>query len=378
MALFMVMFLAGWNDASQGPLLPSLQIFYNLDYLVISIIWVFNFLGFMSSGLTNVWLTDRLGFGVVAPLGAAFQALGYVWLCWGAPYPVFVLGYVFVGYGLGLQDAQVNSLTSRLPGASTKMFLMHAVYGLGATVSPLVSTEFVKRVPRIYLYFTVSLGLAIITLVVLALVFRGRTEDQVVGVRPDVEKSASGGKMKRILTTPVVHYMAIYICIYVGVEVTIGGWAVSFILNERGGNSNAGYISVGYFGGLTLGRVILIPLTLDAYHSSIVAIALEVVVWLVHSIPANAACFALIGFILGPMYPIVMMVVVDVIPGELQGGTIGWIASLGQAGSAMMPFITGALANHYGVWILQPLIIAFLGFSLVLWFFVPRPKGWRA
>jgi hypothetical protein len=39
------------------------------------------------------------------------------------------------------------------------------------------------------------------------------------------------------------------------------------------------------------------------------------------------------------MYPIVMMVVVDIIPGHLQGGSIGWIASLGQAGSAMMPLL---------------------------------------
>jgi len=66
-------------------------------------------------------------------------------------------------------------------------------------------------------------------------------------------------------------------------------------------------------------------------------IALELVVWFTKSIPGNAVCFALIGFALGPMYPIVMMVVVDVLPGELQGGAIGWIASLGQAGSAIMP-----------------------------------------
>lgn len=32
--LYMVMMLAGWNDASQGPLLPSLQAIYNVDYLV--------------------------------------------------------------------------------------------------------------------------------------------------------------------------------------------------------------------------------------------------------------------------------------------------------------------------------------------------------
>lgn len=37
------------------------------------------------------------------------------------------------------------------------------------------------------------------------------------------------------------------------------------------------------------------------------------------------------------MYPLVMNVVVEVLPGELQGGTIGWIASLGQVGSAIMP-----------------------------------------
>lgn len=33
-ALFLVMFLAGWNDASQGPLLPSLQSYYDVNYTV--------------------------------------------------------------------------------------------------------------------------------------------------------------------------------------------------------------------------------------------------------------------------------------------------------------------------------------------------------
>jgi len=204
------------------------------------------------------------------------QAIGYIIMSCGGQYPLFVFAYVLNGFGLGLQvrlilpylhsfslpfhvihdtvltplqDAQVNSLTSRLPNASTKMFLMHAFYGLGATVSPLVSTEFVKRVQnRVYLYFCVSLGLAVGTVVALILVFRGRTEDQVVGQRqPDpyssnrvgldtpaelatpvigsdtprekeerpVHSGGSGGKMKRIMMTPAVHYMAFYILIYV-------------------------------------------------------------------------------------------------------------------------------------------------------------------
>ena len=65
---------------------------------------------------------------------------------------------------------------------------------------------------------------------------------------------------KQIFTLRSVHLMAFFILIYVGVEVTIGGWIVTFLINERGGGPSAGYISSGFFGGLTLGRVVLLPL----------------------------------------------------------------------------------------------------------------------
>jgi fucose permease len=52
--------------------------------------------------------------------------------------------------------------------------------------------------------------------------------------------------------------MAFFILVYVGVEVTIGGWIVSFIINVRGGGSSSGYVSSGFFGGLTVGRVALL------------------------------------------------------------------------------------------------------------------------
>lgn len=35
----------------------------------------------------------------------------------------------------------------------------------------------------------------------------------------------------------------------------------SFLLEERGGTDDVGYVSTGYFAGLTIGRVILIPIT---------------------------------------------------------------------------------------------------------------------
>lgn len=48
-----------------------------------------------------------------------------------------------------------------------------------------------------------------------------------------------------------------------------------------------------------------------------------------------------------------MNVTAAVIDPELAGGAIGYIAALGQCGSAVFPWITGALAGRYGVWALQ-------------------------
>ena len=64
-----------------------------------------------------------------------------------------------------------------------------------------------------------------------------------------------------------LHLMAIFILIYVGVEVTLGGescpslpigcwisviragWIVTYVINLRGGGPDSGYISSGFFGG---------------------------------------------------------------------------------------------------------------------------------
>lgn len=83
--------------------------------------------------------------------------------------------------------------------------------------------------------------------------------------------------------------------------------------------------------------------------------SLEVVVWLVPSIIAGGVAVSFVGFVLGPMYPIVMNHTSRILPPWLLTGSIGWIAGFGQAGSALFPFITGAMANSVGIYSLQPL-----------------------
>ena len=84
-------------------------------------------------------------------------------------------------------------MTSRLPNASTKVFIVQACFGLGATVSPFISTPFAQKIDRAYLYFLVALGIALSALVVMLLTIQGRTEMQCVGhlpARQDEKRSA--------------------------------------------------------------------------------------------------------------------------------------------------------------------------------------------
>ena len=91
---------------------------------------------------------------------------------------------------------------------------------------------------------------------------------------------------------------------------------------------------------------------------------LELVVWLVPSLIGGAIAVSFVGMMLGPIYPIVMNHSGRILPPWLLTGCIGWIAGLGQAGSAFIPFLTGALASREGIQSLQPLCVHF-----VVWFY---------
>ena len=81
---------------------------------------------------------------------------------------------------------------------------------------------------------------------------------------------------------------------------------------------------------------------------------LEFIVWFDPSLISDAIAVACIGLLLGPMYPVAMNHAGRVLPQWLLTGALGWIAGGGQAGSALIPFITGAIAQKAGIGALQP------------------------
>ncbi|PCH35199.1 MFS general substrate transporter [Wolfiporia cocos MD-104 SS10] len=380
-ALCYSFFLEGWNDGSTGPLIPRIQRNYKIGFAIVSILFVTNCVGFLSGAVMNVWLDHKFGFGKVVVFGALIQLVGYAMMAPGGPFPVMCVAFIFTGYGISLQNAQANGFVGNQQNSRVKFGFLHASYGLGALVAPLVATYFSTAVHWSF-HYMISAGIAVSNTILLLVVFRLRDLDAVMADAGQAAREAgeSENLYHQIMRLKEVHFLAVFSLIYVGVEVSIGGWIVTFIEERRGGGASAGYISSGFFGGLMLGRLTLMWLNRKIGERwvivvyAFIVIILEITVWVVPSLVQNAVAVAFIGLLLGPIYPILMNHSTSILPKWILTGCLGYISGVGQAGSAVLPFVTGILSSKFGISALQPFIVSMISTMILIWTIVPKHR----
>ncbi|KAF8439080.1 major facilitator superfamily domain-containing protein [Boletus edulis BED1] len=388
--------LNGWNDGSNGPLLPRIQQVYHVGYAVVSLIFVFTTLGYISGSISNMLLTERIGFGKVNCVliqnraftrdlgrrfvGSLIQVVAYCIAAAGVSFPAFLFAYTINGYGIALQAAQNVGYVIRFKdNPELRMGLLMGGYGVGALLSPLSATYF-AQVPHWSYHYLTCLGMAVLNTIFLTGVFRLRPQEEClveIGIMDTEKGTSTESQFRQIMALKDVHLLALFIFCYVGAEVTLGGWIVTYIIDFRHGGSSSGYIATGFWAGLTIGRVALLKVNkligaLLVY--SLLAVALEFFVWFVPSLIGDAIAVACIGVLLGPMYPLAMNHARRVLPQWLLTGAIGWITGSGQAGSALIPFVTGAIAQRAGVKALQPVLVAVFVVMTTLWSMMSRAK----
>ncbi|KAF9023653.1 MFS general substrate transporter [Hymenopellis radicata] len=382
-ALCWTLFLQGWNDGTIGPLIPRIRELYHVGYMVVSLLFVVSCVGIILGAVTVVWFERRFGFGKTIIIGAFLQLSGYVVASTAPPFPVLVVGYGISGLGISILVSQCNAFVGSLKRRrSLKLCLLHASYGIGAFLAPFSSTRF-ATVRKWSFHYIISASFAVVNIVILVVVFRLKRkeallleEGQDLGTAPTLDRNV----YRQILGIKAVHLLTAFVLVYIGVEVTIGGWIVSFVLQERDGGPNSGYISSGFFGGLTIGRLVLIWVNSKVgeyrviFIYGILAIILEITIWTVPSLIENAVAVSFIGIVLGPMFPLLIGHASRIIPSSIFTGCLSWITGMGAAGSTAIPFATGVLASRYGIASLQPLIVGMMSFLLLTWAFVPKDR----
>ena len=60
-----------------------------------------------------------------------------------------------------------------------------------------------------------------------------------IGQEPGEKGTSEHSQFRQIMSLKTVHLLAVFILVYVGVEVTVGGWIVTFIQTVRGKAAHA-------------------------------------------------------------------------------------------------------------------------------------------
>ncbi|THC97624.1 hypothetical protein EYZ11_002914 [Aspergillus tanneri] len=321
--------LVGMNDAATGVLIPYIQPTYQINLLQVSFIYLANFTGYVCACFSNIHVCARIGTGGTLVLGALIQCLGYSFMFWHPPVLLFVAAFFFTGMGVAYQDAQANTFTITINNAHRWLGILHAVYGTGTILAPLIANTIASRSPSWHLYYMVTLGLGIVNVASLAWTFRRSL------FKPNVStaKDTAASEFKAVMKNRAVWILNGFFFLYAGVEVGLGGWLVQFLVSVRHGDpKKVGYVASGFWTGFTLGRVILADITHNLGERRMVfiytalAVFMQLVFWLTPSIIANAVAVCLLGFFIGPFYPVGLYVLTEVIPQELHVGAIGlWL-----------------------------------------------------
>ena len=94
---------------------------------------------------------------------------------------------------------------------------------------------------------------------------------------------------------------------------------------------------------------------------------MQLLFWLVPQFVVSSIAAAFVGFFLGPLFPAVVVATTKLLPAHMHVATIGFAAAFGGGGACVLPFAVGAIAQHAGVRVLQPIILSMLGVALLLW-----------
>ncbi|GJC87118.1 bypass of stop codon protein 6 [Colletotrichum liriopes] len=367
--------IAGMNDAAVG-----LETYYDLSYTIVSLIFLTPFAGYSVAAFTNARIHQKFGQRGVAIMAPLCHIVTYIVLALHPPYPVLVVVNMISGFGNGLTDACFCAWIGAMDKANTIQGFLHSFYSVGALVSPLIATSMVvtAKLPW-YNYYYFMVGASVLEFVGLVITFWPKT-GAVYRAEHAHENEGQGGAGTRVaLKSKVTWLCSLFFFAYMGVEVGLGGWIVTFMLRVRKASAYASGVSAtGFWAGQALGRACLGFVTerfgerLCISIYLVICIALQLLFWLVPQFIVSAIAVAFLGFFLGPMFPGAVMMTAKLLPKHIHVSAIGFAMAIGGTGGTVFPFIIGAIATSKGVTVLQPIVLSLIAVVAIVWLCFPR------
>lgn len=341
----------GLYDGLLGVAWPSMRGYFSLPIDALGTLLVATTAGHI--------LASFLNGRIIRTRGVAFVLIGSALLMGGgmlvqviAPlWPILlVMGFVF-GAGMGSLDSGLNNFAADHFRPRLLNWL-HASFGVGTTLGAFMMTAILNANYGWRFGFGV---IAAFHLAVLALFastksyWRLKSEDKESAESQIVQ--AGGWQTMRL---PLVWVGIAVFFIYTGIEVGMGHWLVTILVESRGfAGETAGWWATLYWGSLTVGRILLG--FIEAKLSRLIRLAMGGMV-------AGSILFALnagtvvsllgvvvVGFSLAPVFPALIALTPGRVGPSHAPNAIGFQVGAAGIGAAILPATAGFLGDSFGL-----------------------------
>lgn len=415
--------------------------YYQISYLAVSYTFLFGFLGYLIAAFACDVMHRWIGRWGVVTLGGLFQLLCFVNAYFKPPFELFVLGYFISGFGNGLIEASVNAWAGNLNNNNAVLGLAHGFYSLGGILSPaVIATLLLYGYEWNFIYGILAVFAAASTALAFVsfsdetaevyndLIHKGAKEaakpqsgnengeaDEnslllprdgasspyaqknshhhdpnnilaeidpalaIENLERELQRGGSTGTLKQVVSSELFWIVSFALFVCCGVEIGIGGWITTFMIDVRHGNEKTmGYVGTAYWVGMAIGRMglgflndrVKMKPEFLALVYVLLSLAILFVFWVVPDIGVSSVCAPLIGFFTAPLYPSAMIIFLEKVPEHLHVVSVGCLAAAGGIGCGLVPFVIGVLTSSYGVWVLAPVSFGLMATMLAAWSFM--------
>jgi fucose permease len=358
-----------------GLLWPSIRLSWHQPLGALGLLLMAGVSASVLASLMTGRLLSRLGAGPVVAAGALLPAAAlaveatapYIW--------VFAAGMVIFGLGFGGLDAALNAHAAARFGPR-RINWMHASYGLGATIGPLLVTALLAE--RLSWRGTFGVLAAVQGLVAVLLSLTRRAwgpgprrpvPSPEPAVPPVPEEAASAARGPARLPVLAILVAAAFAAVECGIESGAGVWGYVFLTDGRGlSRGTAGVAVSAYWATMFAGRAVLGPVAerlgaarvLAGGVAGLVAGAVLLTVPAPPGLPTATlplAGLAVVGLAAAPIFPLLTVTTAERTGPAGATWAVGVQVAASAAGNAVLPAGIGLIIGVLSAAALGPSLL---------------------
>ena len=323
---------------------------------------------FLASSTSGRWMA-QWGAARLLVTSAVLSAAGLLGFALAPTWAMILLFSLLIGTGGGLLDGTLNIYFAANFGPRLMNWL-HASFGIGATLGPLVMTAILRS--GVSWRWGYSLA-AVLNIVLIGLFGVSSSRWTRTSGAASAAEPRGAPAARETLRLPVVWLGVGLFLIYTGLEVSAGQWSFSLFTDSRHVPQEMAGLWVSlYWGSFTVGRILfgaivawVRPVALIRLCMTGVAGAAVLLGWrpLTH---LDFLPLALFGFSLSPIFALMITRTQERLGPEHAPHAIGLQVAAAALGVGVLPGLAGVLASRLGLEVIPPFLLAATLLMLVM------------